>query len=254
MTSKNSNSLKELKGLREAVIAEEKAKTHERLKSLPPGPSREQPDVSMSPDLEPQEEFEEDSPIPTPSALPPPPAAPRPPQVSSANAARPAAVGPSSPAVTRTKTVQESALIIPLTPKIQERLQKHVENGRWSQADLVIELIRAFLHGGYPEIHFGDQLIAKAGTYRTFERNPLDTVLKIVSGQGVFNVTVSPENAEYQNWLSHFSNQKAADPQKAASQVCLFALQTFLESVEDFKVQGWVKSLPTDAYSVTPAG
>lgn len=253
MTSKNSNSLKELKGLREAVIAEEQAKTHERLKRLPPGPSREQPAISMSPDMEPQDEFEEDSPLPSPPLSPLPPPAPRP-QVSSANAARPAAASPSAPAVTRAKTVQESALIIPLTPKIQERLQKHVENGRWSQADLVIELIRAFLHGGYPEIHFGDQLIAKAGTYRTFERNPLETVLKIVSGQGVFNVTVSPENAEFQNWLSHFSNQKAADPQKAASQVCLFALQTFLESVEDFKVQGWVKSLPTDAYSVAPAG
>jgi hypothetical protein len=247
MTTKSSNSLKELKGLREAVLAEEKAKTQARLQSLPPGPAalaalaREEAEIANQPVLEHQNDVAIDEVSPTPSPRPP---------VANANAVRPSVPGPSAAATARSK---EPALIIPLTPKIQERLQKHVENTRWSPADLVIELIRAFLHRGYPEIRFGDQLIAKGGSYRTFERNPMESVLKIISGQGVFDVTVKLENAEYQNWLSYFSGQKAGNPEKSARQVCLFALQTHLEGVEDFKAQAWVKNIPTEAYLVASA-
>jgi hypothetical protein len=245
MSSKNSNSLKELKGLREAVLAEEKAKTQERLKSLPPGPSalaREELAPPAQPVFDRQNDVEEDiSLVPAPKS-----------PMAQATSLRPAPASPAPP-VNRPKPNQDPALIIPLTPKIQERLQKHIENSRWSQADLVIELIRAFLHRGYPEVQFGEQVIARAGSYRTFERNPLDTVLKIVSGQGVFDVTVTNENSEYQNWLSYFNSQKAANSDRSARQVCLFGLQTYLESVEDFKAQGWVKTISPDGYLVAPA-
>ena len=247
MTTKSSNSLKELKGLREAVLAEEKAKTQARLQSLPPGPAalaalaREEAEIANAPVVERENDVAVADVSPAPQLKTP---------VSNANAVRPSVPAPSAAAATRTK---EPALIIPLTPKIQERLQKHVENTRWSPADLVIELVRAFLHRGYPEIRFGEQLIAKGGSYRTFERNPLETVLKIISGQGVFDITVKPENAEYQNWLSYFSGQKSGNPEKSARQVCLFALQTYLEGVEDFKAQAWIKNIPAEAYLVAVA-
>jgi hypothetical protein len=116
-----------------------------------------------------------------------------------------------------------------------------------------MELIRASLHQGYPGIQFGDRLVARAGTYRTFERNPLDSTLKIISGQGVFSITVKDENPEYQHWLSYFAEQNALDPAKSATQVCLFALQSYLESIEDFRLQGWAKIISPDGYLLSGA-
>ncbi|MBM3835750.1 MAG: hypothetical protein FJ403_21270 [Verrucomicrobia bacterium] len=249
--SKSSSSLKELKGLREAVLAEEKTKTQARLQNLPPNPitaPRPEPVLTEPPAWEPTPDDLVESAAPV--AAPPSAPAPARPQAAPAAIKTPP---PSAPAANRNKAGADPALIIPLTPKIQERLQKHVDSTRWSQADLVIELIRAFLHRGYPEIQFGEQLIARGGTYRTFERNPLDTVLKIVSGQGIFNVTVKSETPDCQNWLSYFNNQKAQDPEKAALQVCLFTLQSYLENVDDYQVQGWVKNISPDAYTVISA-
>ncbi len=249
MSSKNASSLKELKGLREAVLAEEKAKTQARLQSLPPNQAtlvREEVALPSPASLDPQDELSEEAVL----SQPPPPK----PQAPPPNNLRPVAASAPTTAPPRNKVSQEPALIIPLTPKIRERLQRHVENSRWSQADLVIELIRAFLHRGYPEIQLGDQLIAQGGTYRTFERSPLDTILKIVSGQGVFNIAVRPEHPEFQNWLSYFADQKNSNPERAAQQACLFALQTDLESVEDYKPNAWTKNIPPDSYTLAPVG
>lgn len=246
MNGKTSNPLKELRTLREAVLAEEKARTQALLQNLEPGPNNvpsdrppEETELAATP-----EENDASSEIPVaapvsakaPSSPPP--------------AARPIPGGPA--AALRNRAPKEPVLIIPLTPKIQDRLQRHIDNTRWSQADLVIELIRVFLHRGYPGIQFGDQMIARPGTYRTFERNPLDTVLKIISGQGVFNITVKPDNPDYQRWLAHFTAQNANAPEKSAGQVCLFSLQNFLESVEDFRTPDWIKQIPVESYALTP--
>ncbi len=251
---RTSSSLKELKSLREAVVAEEKAKTQVLLQNLPenvPAVARAAAAPPAPSIVEPP--LEEEDPLvsePVPLAPTPPPvrtpplrplvaAAPAPPPVAPLNRARPS---------------KEAALIIPLTPKMQDRLQRHVENARWSQAELVMELIRVSLHQGYPAIQHGELVMARAGTYRALERNPLESTLKIVSGQGIFLVTASPEGQEFQHWLSYFTNQQSADPEKSASQVCLFTLQNYLESIEDFKLQGWTKFIQTEAYVVTPEG
>ena len=248
MSSKASSSLRELKGLREAVLAEEKARTQALLQNLP------DPDTPLplgeplpSRSIDPLDTEGDDVGIAAGAPLAD--SAEIPPVIAKPSTTRPASAFPN-----RAKTGKEATLIIPLTPKVRERLQRNVENARWSEAELVMEIIRATLHQGYPGIQFDDQLIAKPGTYRTYERNPLDATLKIISGEGVFSVDVTPQNREYQQWLSHFSGQRAADPEKSAKQVCLFTLQSFLESVEDFKPQGWVKSISLDAYSIVSLG
>jgi hypothetical protein len=248
--SKASNSLEELKGLRKAVAAEERAKTQALLQNLPQS-------TANSPPVEPpvaeyvQELQENDEVISSfPSAAPPPAKQPIPQPAPS----RPAAVGSQAAPRNQVKVTKEPALVIPLTPKVQERLQRNVENARWSSAELVAEMIRVTLHQGYPAIQHNDQLIAKAGTYRIFERNPMDNVLKVISGQGVFSVSVRAQGSDYQRWLSYFTNQSVLDPEKSASQVCLFALQSYLENIEDFKIQGWIKTISPDAFSVAPLG
>lgn len=177
-----------------------------------------------------------------PQPVLPPPDAPAPAPVAAPAPA--AAMKPVSP------PVKEPALVIPLTARLQERLQRHVENSRWNPADVVIELIRSQLHRGYPAIHYGDQVLARGGAYRTIERHPLESVLKLVSGQGVFNISVNPQSAEYQRWLLHFQAHGSSDPERSATQVCLFELQTQLENIEDFRADGWVKTIAADLYSV----
>jgi hypothetical protein len=249
--SKASNSLEELKGLRKAVAAEERAKTQALLQNLPQStanlPPAEPPEPMMEPDHDDEEVI-----AGFPPASPPP--APAKPSISSPAPPRPGAAGSQPAARNQVKAAKEPALVIPLTAKVQERLQKNVENARWSPAEMVAEMIRVTLHQGYPAIQFGDQALAKPGTYRIFERNPLENVLKIISGQGVFNVTVRPQSPEFQRWHSYFANQSAPNPEKSASQVCLFALQSYLENIEDFKAHGWTKNIPTDAFSVAPMG
>ena len=248
MSSKASSSLKELKGLREAVLAEEKARTQALLQNLP------DPDTLLPPEdrgparsIDPLGTEGDDAGNDAGALL-----------ADSTGiqpvVAKPSTPRPASALPNRAKTSKEATLIIPLTPKVRERLQRNVENARWREAELVMEIIRVTLHQGYPGIQFDDQLIARPGTYRTYERNPLDATLKIISGEGIFSVDVTPQNREYQQWLSHFSGQRAADPEKSAKQICLFTLQSFLESVEDFKPQGWVKNISPDAYSILPVG
>lgn len=265
--SRSSSSLKELKGLREAVLAEEKAKTQALLQNLPENTANLAPPKVVAPVAVPisapiiapfdqpiEEEAGEEEDVSQPEPAPAPPPAPARPPSARPIPSRPAIPSSAPGVANRPKVSKDPALIIPLTPKIQDRLQRHVEGGRWSPAELVIELIRVSLHQGYPAIQYGDQMIARAGTYRTFERNPLESVLKIVSGQGVFAVQVNPESQEYQHWLTYFTNQQTADPEKSASQVCLFALQSHLENIEDFKPQSWTKNIPPDAFSVSPSG
>ena len=246
MSSKASSSLKELKGLREAVLAEEKARTQALLQNLPdpdslmppsePSPARLMDSFDSEGD---DSEIDMGAPPANSTTIQPVVAKPPPPR-------------PTSALPNRAKTSKEATLIIPLTPKVRERLQRNVENARWSEAELVMELIRVTLHQGYPGIQFDNQLLARPGTYRTYERNPLEATLKIISGEGIFSVDVAPQNREYQQWLSHFSGQRASDPEHSAKQICLFTLQTFLESVEDFKPQGWIKNISPDAYSIVP--
>ena len=238
------SSLKELKGLRESVLAEEKAKTQALLQNLPDPIHSFEPEEANVPEdvdqpVESSDEFD------TAPVFSPPPVQPA--------IVRPSPSRPSAPPAARAKTGKEPALIIPLTPKIQERLQKHVEDARWSSAELVMEIIRVTLHQGYPAIQFEDQLIANPGTYRTYERNPMEALLRIVSGQGIFNVSVTSENPDYQHWLSYFADQKAPDPDKSAQQICLFSLQTYLESMEDFRPHGWVKVISPASFSLAPA-
>ena len=253
MSSKASTSLKELKGLREAVLAEEKVRTQALLQNLPeptPVPPRQEiaapPTVVDEPvDDQPVEGGDEIEP-----ALGTPPA---PPPVAPSAISMPSVPRPPPPPVNRPKVNKEAALIIPLTPKIQERLQRHVEDARWSPAELVMEIIRVTLHQGYPAIQYGDELIAKFGTYRTYERNPSEAALRVVSGQGVFNVVVKSQNPDCQHWLSYFVEQKAPDPEKSAQQICLYSLQSYLESMEDFRPQGWIKNISPDNFSIAPA-
>jgi hypothetical protein len=253
--SGKSSSLKELKNLREAVIAEEKARTQALLENLPesqlnsPIPEEQQVDSSELAEMVEEEILDEPAPAPVPLPAPPRKPSPPPPQP------RPtASIFPSPAQPTRPKAIapKEPALIIPLTPKIQERIQRNVENARWSPTELVIELIRVSLHRGYPAIEFGDQVLAKAATYRTIERNPFEAVLKLVTGQGVFAITVRPGNPEYQHWLAYYQAQEIANPEKSASQVCLHSLEAYLQNVEDFRPEAWVKIIPPDAYSLAP--
>lgn len=249
MSGKASSSLKELKNLREAVLAEEKARTQAFLQNLPQSQTE-----SARADAE---LVEADAAPSEPEVLAPPPPPPPPPRPKPAPTVVPrsAPVPVAAPAAKpKPPTPKEApALIIPLTPKMQERLQRNVESARWTPAELVMEIMRVSLHRGYPAIHFGNDTIARAGTYRTIERNPFDAVLKIISGQGVFTISVKPENPEYQRWFSYFQEQGSANPEKSASQVCLFSLQSYLENVDDFQPDGWVKIIPEDAYSISGA-
>lgn len=245
-----SSSLKELKGLREAVLAEEKARTQALLQNLPDGPSDLQSEPASVPEMEESIASETEvsepgivSPLPSPPPPPPPNAQP--------TIARAGVPRPIAPTVNRQKPGKEPALIIPLTPKINERLQRNVEDARWSPSELVMEIIRVTLHQGYPAVQFGDQLIAKLGTYRVYERNPLETSLKIISGQGIFSVSVKPQNSEYQHWLAYFAEQKVSDPEKSAQQICLYGLQAYLENMEDFKPEVWLKNISSEAFSIT---
>lgn len=249
MSGKSSSSLKELRNLRGTVLAEEKARTQAKLQNLPGGQAEDPQTIQ---EFEPSDSDATDSEEMAPA--PPPPTPSRPP-TPPPPAARAVAAPPSAPIANRPKASppKDPALIIPLTPKMQERLQRNVESARWSPAELVMELIRVSLHRGYPTIEFGDQVIARAGTYRTIERNPFDAVLKIISGQGVFSIAVRPENPEFQRWLAHFEAQESANPEKSANQVCLFSLQSYLENVEDFRPDGWAKVIPEDAYSLDAA-
>ena len=240
------SSLKELKGLRETVLAEEKAKTQALLQNLPDPIDTLEPEEAIVPqDVDQPVEAPDDFDTAPVFSSPPPPVQP--------SIVRPSPSRPSAAPAARAKTGKEPGLIIPLTPKIQERLQKHVEGARWSPAELVIEIIRVTLHQGYPAIQFEGQLIAKPGTYRTYERNPMEAALRIVSGQGIFNVSVTSENPDYQHWLSYFADQKAPDPDKSAQQICLFSLQTYLESMEDFRPHGWTKTISPTSFSLTSA-
>jgi len=258
MSSKGSSSLKELRGLREAVLAEEKAKAQARMQNLPDAEHRRSPlkppEVLKPPAIVDPDEVDDlldddqgivplESEKPSIDTVPP----------HSQIEAEPDAPALPQTAALRNKPNKESALIIPLTPKILDRLKRNVENARWSPAQLVIELIQSTLHQGYPTIEFGDRLIARSGTYRTFERNPLENTLKISSGQGVFSLVVTLDNPDYQHWLSYFTRQKSADPEKSAQQICLFGLQSFLENVEDFAPDGWRKNISVEHFSIHPS-
>ncbi|MCF7765803.1 MAG: hypothetical protein K9N62_19210 [Verrucomicrobia bacterium] len=312
MSSKGSSSLKELRGLREAVLAEEKVKALARMQNLPapdhrrpapppppkvveppaaePVPDQEIADESESgvpfgaddPELEsssetsgkvsdfvpelvepPVEEFE-----PSPEAIGPPPELEEPPveegesveadipfaEVAPPPPPAPIPVPPPPPPEppAKPKLPKEPALIIPLTPRIMNRLKRNVENARWSPAQLVLELIQASLHQGYPSIQFGDQLVARSETYRIFERNPARDSLKITSGQGVFHFVATEGNPDYLRWLEYFIGQKNESPEKAAQQVCLFGLQSYLESVDDFSAEGWSKVISIENFSILP--
>jgi hypothetical protein len=214
--SQKGNSLKDLKNLRETVLAEEKAKTEALLHNLSQKTAAR---ASASQDSS-APETNQGTPR-TPSSH-----------------IRPDLAGP--------------ALIIPLTPKMQERLQRNVEEARWSPADVVIELIRNCLHPGYPSIQFGETLVAREGTFRSFERNPLETFLKIVSGQGVFKVTVRREHPDLQTWSAYLQTQNAPDPCRSAKQFCLASLQSYLESVEDFELDGWMKTISPESFLLAP--
>lgn len=252
MSSKASTSLKELKGLREAVLAEEKARTQALLQNLPdPTPVLPPDEIEVPPTA--VDELVDDQPVDGGDETEPVLAAPTAPPVAPPTIMRPSVPRPAPPPVNRPKVNKEAALIIPLTPKIHERLQRHVEDARWSPAELVMEIIRVTLHHGYPAIQYGDELIAKFGTYRTYQRNPLEASLRVVSGQGVFNVVVKSQNPDCQHWLSYFVEQKTPDPEKCAQQICLYSLQSYLESMEDFKPQGWTKNISPNNFSIAPA-
>jgi hypothetical protein len=248
--SPKGNSLKDLKSLREAVLAEEKAKTEALLHNLSQKPAArgtEQPGGNSPPS----------GPLDLPST-----------QV----AATPAFASPNSARDRRDSSAPDMnhgpeptparaairpdlagpALIIPLTPKIQERLQRNVEEARWSPAEVVIELIRNCLHQAYPSIQFEETLVAREGTFRSFERHPLETFLKIVSGQGVFKVTVRREHPDLQNWTAYLRTQNAPDPDRAAVQFCLASLQAYLESVVDYELDGWTKTISPESFLVAP--
>ena len=248
MSTKGS-SLSELRSLREAVLAEEKAKTQAILANLPPSayaPESAIAEEPLAPDFQAVQEDE------TPAVLEslPEPAAPE----SFAPEPVPAPKVAPPPPVAREKPPGKApALIVPLTPRIQQQLQRHIEESRWSASDLVMELIRTTLHQGYPAIQFDQKLIAKSATYRTFERNPLETTLKLVSGQGVFLISIKPESPDYQNWLSYFSAENAPNPELAASQICLYNLQNYLESLEDYSATGWTKKIPGDQFTLEAA-
>lgn len=268
MSGKSANSLKELRNLREAVIAEEKAKAQAIIQHLPPNELRaREPAVEPLPSPEPDElapasdsdgALTDEQRVPeglggiptdgTPGRLVD---HPHEPPAATPGGVRAVPVRPPVPRPPAQRLgTKEPALIVPLPPKIHERLQKNVEQSRWSPADLVLELIRSTLHRGYPVIMYGDQVLARGGSYRTLERNPLETALKLVSGQGVFSLTIKPENAEYQQWLEHFTSENAPESQRSAAQICLFALQNYLESIEDFQVDGWIKHISTEAYDL----
>ena len=257
MSSKTSTSLRELKSLREAVLADEKAKTKALLQRLPPNTpplAEEAPlldetsssadDLADLPADDLQAVDHEGSTLPdaaeslalAPESFP---------EIPKTFAPRPAPTNRPRPAP------KDATLIIPLTPKIQERLERNTEGARWSAAQLVMELIRASLHKGYPAIHFEDLLLARPGTYRTLERSPIEGDLKILSGQGAFTVSARLDCADYQNWLSYFTAQNVPNPEHSASQACLFALQNYLEGFEDFRINGWAKRISSEAYSVS---
>jgi hypothetical protein len=256
MSGKGPTSLKELRSLREAVLAEEKAKAQAIIQTLPPSESELRiAEAALANAPMELEELTENSTsstiIPLEKPMPSAPTAPAPQIRATPGVSRPLGAPVASPPARPKLGTKDPALIVPLMPKIQERLQRNVENSRWSPADLVIELIRANLHRGYPVIQYGDQVLARGGCYRTLERNPFETLLKLVSGQGVFNILVKPENTEFQHWLAHFGAQNVEDPERSAAQICLFGLQSYLENIEDYQADGWTKHISTDAYDLT---
>lgn len=274
MSTKGSSSLSELRSLREAVLAEEKAKTQAILANLPPSAYATEPAIAeepIAPDFQQLPPGEEEvaagpsvlDPLPEPlsdalpepvepeSFAPPPPPTPKfaPPPAAPKVAPPP----PPSPAAQEKPAGKAPALIVPLTPRIQQQLQRHIEESRWSASDLVMELIRTTLHHGYPTIQFEHKVLARSSAYRTFERNPLESTLKIVSGQGVFLVSAKPESADYQNWLSYFTGENAPNPELSASQICLYNLQNYLESLDDYTSSHWVKRIPSDQFELEAA-
>ena len=144
-------------------------------------------------------------------------------------------------------------LEIPLTPQLQASLQRNLEDSQWTAPELIGELVRKVLHEGYPEIRHLDQVLARPGAYRSIDRDPTAYTLKIVSGQGVFEIAAEPRGAEYERWLVSFQTSGVEGPEQAALRACLFCLQSYLESVEDFSFEGWSKNIDPDAFSVVPA-
>lgn len=123
----------------------------------------------------------------------------------------------------------------------------------WSMAELVSSVLRQALSARSPEIRHGGVSIASADICRFWHRHPMETALRLTSDKGVFLITTNPASPLFSHWKEHYTILGLPEADRMARQMRLIQLQEWVQSVEDFEVDGWCKSIAEEDYHVSRA-
>jgi len=88
---------------------------------------------------------------------------------------------------------------------------------------------------------------------RFWHRHPMETALRLTSEKGVFLITTNPASPLFKHWKEHYTLLGLPDVDRMARQMRLIQLQEWVQSVEDFDISDWRKTIAEEDYLVTRA-
>ncbi|MEY3546417.1 MAG: hypothetical protein RLZZ313_778 [Verrucomicrobiota bacterium] len=156
-------------------------------------------------------------------------------------------------AVRRNPTIEGDELKVRLGTDLRRLLSLHCHLEGWSVNELVTTVLRSALSARSPAIWHGGTLLASAHVCRFWHRHPMETALRLTSEKGVFLITTNPASPLFKHWKEHYTLLGLPDVDRMARQMRLIQLQEWVQSVEDFDISDWRKTIAEEDYLVTRA-
>ena len=156
-------------------------------------------------------------------------------------------------AVRRSASLEGEELKIRLGTELRRLVAQQCHTDGWSVNDLVSSVLRSALSARSPSIWHGGTALATANVCRFWHRHPMDTALRLTSDKGVFVITTNPASPLFKHWKEHYTLLGMPDCDRMARQMRLIQLQEWVQSVDDFDVDDWRKTLTEEDYMVTRA-
>jgi hypothetical protein len=148
------------------------------------------------------------------------------------------------------------ALTVIVSPSARRRLAEATRNSFWTPDSVVEQLLMDHLHDAYPVVTYRNVELAPSGTFRAFDRRSHRPALVFLTSLGRYQISVRPENLDFQKLQQTFRQRGAAHPDSEAVEMSLFKLQAYLEDgleerkiiyPDDFLVQQMVERAAVEA-------
>jgi len=155
--------------------------------------------------------------------------------------------------VRRNPAIEGDELKIRLGTDLRRLISVQCHSEGWAVNELVTAVLRTALSVRSPAIWHGGTLLASAHVCRFWHRHPMETALRLTSEKGVFLITTNPASALFKHWKEHYTLLGLPDADRMARQMRLIQLQEWVQSVEDFDLADWRKTIAEEDYLVTRA-